>query len=150
MIEFPNELPLGLISNNSQQNVNYSYSTKFASGMSRKRKQFDDTPVNTSFSFILTSEQCLIFKDWFDNELKGGADWFLIKRLSPRGIEKVKCRMTGMYTGFDPVGLSGRWSMSFNAELMIERSDDDLWQYPDILEGMCCLDIIVNKLWSKA
>lgn len=150
MIKFPEELPLGLVSDNTQQDTSYSTSTKFASGMSRVRKQFNSTVTNTKFSFILTNEQCLIFKDWFDNKINSGADWFLMKRKTVRGIEEFPTRITGMYSGFNPISLSGRWSLEFNAEMNIKRPDDDLWQFPCILDEACLLDEIVNEIWVKA
>lgn len=100
----------------------------------------------------MTSEQVLIFEEWFTNEINSGAEWFEIRRLMANGYEPLKARFKSMYKGANHVS-ENKWSIEFDAELYTLTLDGDWWLFPDLViddcgnDMTCLLDCVVNEIW---
>lgn len=155
MIKFPDILPSPQISTNEIKHVSPFSRSQMISGRTRQRKEFDKTISNTVFSFVFSADEVLVFEDWYENSINSGQDWFTIKRLTAGGIQDVQARFTSMYQGANPMGLSGFWSVSFNAEIRdYFVLDGDWWKFPewvidDCGNKNCILDCVVNNFWVR-
>lgn len=148
MIKFPDNLPAPLISSDSIQSSPTFSRTAMGSGRSRQRKSHRISTANTTFSFVMSADEVLMFEQWFENEINSGEDWFEINRLTPNtGYSPMKARFRSMYKGADPISLSEKWSITFDAEVYTYNVDQDIWEFPDYIRNQCILDCVVNILW---
>lgn len=54
--------------------------TQMESG-ARYRQRFTNAPIDVDCNFLLTKEQMATFKNFYDNDIHQGADWFLMSGL---------------------------------------------------------------------
>jgi hypothetical protein len=94
---FPSELPLPQISDYSGTSEQAFIRTDFDSGYARQRQRFTATPHYRSVQWVLNAQQMAIFKNYFQNEIGYGADWFQMMLDIGDGIDLYDCRFNEPY-----------------------------------------------------
>lgn len=149
-IDFPANLPCPLLSGNQTNHVQPFLRTEMASGRARQRRRFSSVPSISSYSWVFTSNEALIFEIWFKDVIKDGAEWFNIHRQTPLGDTTLVCRFTQMYQGPNSIG-NNLWRITAELEAW-ERPliPGDWLLLPEYVIYASIFDVAMNREWPEA
>lgn len=102
-IIFPANLPEVQFLGKSQQKMDPSQNTNFASGQNRRRRLFGATPVYHEVRWVFTADQSRAFESFFENDLEGGSRKFLMQISSVNGKDYQLFQFEEVYTGPDKI-----------------------------------------------
>lgn len=153
MASYPHEyLPLPLQDGYGFKPVSPLLRTQLTSGRARQRRQYTSTPTSASVTWMFTTDaQSQLFEAWYRDAITDGADWFLMRLQTPRGVEDYKCRFTDdMYEGPTLVAPI-YWQYTATLELWERPILPPGWgEFPDLIANQSIIDFAMNREWPEA
>lgn len=149
--KYPSALPAALKADRAFQMVDPLVSSASDNGQTRWDRRFTDVPYSTPVSWIFDDAECALFRTWYENTIRSGADWFEMPLTSPEGREVRECHFTQAIAGPERVGYD-RWRMSGQIVLRrLETIDEDWVLLPDfwLPAGRGIFDIAMNRKWPR-
>jgi hypothetical protein len=149
--KYPAALPVARKADRAYQMVDPLVSTPFDSGKTRWDRRFTDVPFSTPVTWIFTNAQYSLFRTWYKNLIRDGADWFEMPLAADDGREVRECHFVQGYSGPDRLGFD-RWRVS--ASLVLRRlpvidpdwlDASEYWLPP----GISIFDRAVNYHWPR-
>lgn len=142
--KYPDALPAALKADRAYQMADPLVSTPFDNGQTRWDRKFTDVPYATPVSWLFNNAQCALFRTWFANKIRNGADWFEMELASDDDREVRECHFVQGYAGPVRVGFD-RWRVTANLVLRRLPVPDPGWlDEPDFFLDMGRFDIAVN------
>lgn len=116
-IDYPDFLPLPLLSSNTRSKGQTFVRTDEKGGMAKQRKSFAFQNSEMPISFVFSVWQAFMFENFFYSKsgLNNGCRWFNIKRRTADGLELITCRFIEPFVS-SPVGSS---HFSYNARVEV-------------------------------
>ena len=143
--KYPEYLPAALKSDRAYQMVDPLVSTPFDNGQTRWDRRFTDVPYATPVSWIFTNAQLSLFRTWYQNKIRSGADWFEMKLAAEDGREVRECHFVQGYAGPTRLGVD-RWRISANLVLRrLPTIDPDWLLLPDFVLHADIFDLATNR-----
>lgn len=147
--QYPSVLPAAQKADREFQMVDPLVSSASENGQTRWDRRFTDVPYATPVSWVFDDAECALFRTWYANEIRQGADWFEMPLKAPEGREVRECHFAQAYTGPTRVGYD-RWRIS--AALVLRRLptiDEDWLLLPDfwLPTGRGIFDTAMNVKW---
>lgn len=122
-VQYPDHLPEVLFDGWSQTITDPTTRTTFASGRNRVRRNFTAVPVTHSVKWRFeSSEHAADFEAWFHNNLKDGAEWFLMELRLPQGVGPWAFQFMGIYGGPNRIG-PDIWEVSATIQQWLRAGD---------------------------
>lgn len=149
--QYPSALPAAQKADRAFQMVDPLVSTSSDNGQTRWDRRFTDVPFSTPVSWVFDDAECALFRTWYANEIRHGADWFEMLITSPEGREVRQCHFAQAIAGPERVGYD-RWRMTGQLVLRrLETIDEDWLILPDfwLLQGRAIFDIAMNRKWPR-
>jgi hypothetical protein len=118
MATWPGTLPKPLADGYGLQPVDPTIRTDMDVGAPRVRRRTRARNDRIQLTWMLTSEQADIFRDWYDSDAgaAGGAAWFSVDLdIAQGGIQTVEGRFADMWQGQYVAG--GLWRVSATVEV---------------------------------
>lgn len=148
---YPDFLPVARKSDRAYQMVDPLESTPFDNGQTRWDRKFTDVPFSTPVHWILTDAQCALFRTWFANTVRSGADWFEMPLAADDGREVRECHFVTGYAGPIRQGYD-RWRIDANLVLRrLPTIDPDWLLLPEywLPPGNSIFDKAILELWPE-
>jgi hypothetical protein len=88
LIKYPdNLLPLPLLAAHSVHKKSGLLTTKMDSGYARRRRRFNNVPIPVPIQLSMSSDEYAVFEGWFDREVNGGVERFIMPVKTATGIQ---------------------------------------------------------------
>lgn len=118
MATWPSTLPVALIDGYGLESGDATVRTDMDSGPARVRLRYRATPDAIPMKFLLTDEQMVIFRAWWDGDAAQGSAWFDMPLKDGRtaAIATKEVRPNPGKFKADFIG-GGFWSLSFTVEV---------------------------------
>lgn len=149
MLKYPDFLPVARKSDRAYQMVDPLESTTSDNGQTRWDRKFTDVPVSTPVHWILTDAECAMFRTWYANVLRWGAEWFEMPLAADDGREVRECHFVTGYAGPIRQGYD-RWRIDANLVLRrLPTIDPDWLLLPEywFAPGNSIFDRAINRVW---
>lgn len=152
-IYYPDYLPLPIRDNYGLDSTQSSplLRTQMVSGRARQRRSYLSVPPFARMTWVLSQTEAQLFEKWFSKDLVSGAEWFVMKVLTPLGMQEQDCKFAGMYSG--PELFAHRhWKISASIEIRDKPLLDSTWyQYaPQFILYSNLIDVAINREWPEA
>lgn len=147
--QYPPTLPAALKADRAFQMVDPLVSSTSDNGQTRWDRRFTDVPNSTPVSWIFTDWQCALFRSWFANTIRSGADWFEMPLTADDGREMRECHFVQAYAGPERLGYD-RWRITATLVLRRLPTIDPGWiEIPEFWDprGRKVFDNAINMLW---
>lgn len=147
--QYPSVLPVALKADRAFQMVDPLVSTPSDNGQTRWDRRFTDVPFSTPVSWILNDWECALFRTWYKNTIRDGADWFEMPLTSAEGREVRECHFAQAYSGPSRLGYN-RWKIEASLVLRRLPEIDEGWvELPEywLPESRAIFDIALNSIW---
>lgn len=149
--QYPSALPAAQKADRAYQMVDPLVSTASDNGQTRWDRRFTDVPYSTPVSWIFNDAECALFRTWYVNAIRNGADWFEMPLASDDGRQVRECHFVQAYAGPERLGYD-RWRIAANLVLRrLPVIDGDWLLLPDFWldDGRKIFDIAMNRKWPK-
>lgn len=70
---------------------------EFESGHDRKRRRYRSVNSTITVEFVFSLAQLQIFKDWYENDLNDGVEWFELNLFNGLGLSPMEARFIDEY-----------------------------------------------------
>lgn len=147
--QYPKTLPAAQKMDRAFQMVDPLVSSASSNGQTRWDRQFTDTPTATPVSWVFEDWQCALFRTWYKNTIRAGADWFEMALTADDGRELRECHFVEAYSGPERLGYN-RWKISANLVLRrLPEIDPDWVDLPEYWDpvGRSIFDRAINLHW---
>ena len=147
--QYPASLPPARKGDRSYQMVDPLVSSASENGQTRWDRRFTDTPYSTPVHWIFTNAECALFRTWYKNVIRSGADWFEMPLAADDGREIRECHFVQAFAGPERFGYD-RWKVTANLVLRrLPEIDPDWLLLPEfwLPPGPSIFDIAINVKW---
>lgn len=102
MITWPSNVPeCPLLEDYKRDEVDSRLISKVDAGLNKIRRRYSAVPINVTESFIMNKTQYSVFRDWYDNVVKGGS--LVFSKHDPLSDTDREYRFVGV-PSYAPVG----------------------------------------------
>lgn len=116
LVVYPSEvLPLPQLSAHKIDKNSGVLVTKMDSGQKRRRRRFKNVPISISVKFLFTSEEYSLFESWYEFQINGGADRFVMPIKTATGLQLQSAEFDGGYSA-KPKTVN-RWEVTAKIEV---------------------------------
>lgn len=115
MSAWPTDLPNPMADGYQFTPGNAVIRTDMESGPARQRQRFTTVPVSVSVSWRFTVAQMVTFRDFFENTIHRGADWFTVSLDAGAGLASYDARFAEVYQAAWMPG--GGWEVTSKLEV---------------------------------